>query len=189
MLIATPYSLSAHERGQLGPVDYLAGPGDVWESRLKAEDKNNPCGWVGPCRENAAADRATVVGLNEVNNMDHIGHAVTSFLCPRARGPSGMSRSPPLQLLIRARHVGASRAVAEHRCYLAARQGRQRCRYSLYRCAARVAGFLSTLSPRSLGRHRNHTFIYKPTATPRPSCDATLLWSRLWHPRSPPRCT
>ena len=38
MLIATPYSLSAHERGQLGPVDYLAGPGDVWESRLKAED-------------------------------------------------------------------------------------------------------------------------------------------------------
>ena len=30
-------TLSAHERGQLGPVDYLAGPGDVWESRLKAE--------------------------------------------------------------------------------------------------------------------------------------------------------
>jgi len=37
MLIAAPYSLSAHERGQLGPVDYLAGPGDVWESRLKAD--------------------------------------------------------------------------------------------------------------------------------------------------------
>ena len=37
LLIATPYALSAHERGQLGPVDYLAGPGDVWESRLKAE--------------------------------------------------------------------------------------------------------------------------------------------------------
>jgi len=37
MLIATPYSLSAHERGQLGPVDYLAGSGDVWETRLKAE--------------------------------------------------------------------------------------------------------------------------------------------------------
>ena len=37
MLIATPYALSAHERGQLGPVDYLAGSGDVWESRLKAE--------------------------------------------------------------------------------------------------------------------------------------------------------
>ena len=32
-----PYSLSAHERGQLGLVDYLAGSGDVWESRLKAE--------------------------------------------------------------------------------------------------------------------------------------------------------
>ena len=29
--------MSAHERGQLGPVDYLAGPGDVRESRLKAE--------------------------------------------------------------------------------------------------------------------------------------------------------
>jgi len=37
MLIAAPYSLSAYEKGQLGPVDYLAGPGDVWGSRLKAE--------------------------------------------------------------------------------------------------------------------------------------------------------
>jgi len=35
MLIAAPYSLSAHERDQLGLVDYVAGPGDVWESRLK----------------------------------------------------------------------------------------------------------------------------------------------------------
>ena len=36
MLIATPCFLSAHERGQLGLMDYLAGPGDEWESRLKA---------------------------------------------------------------------------------------------------------------------------------------------------------
>ena len=35
--LETTYALSAHERGQLGPVGYLAGPGDVWKSRLKAE--------------------------------------------------------------------------------------------------------------------------------------------------------
>ena len=39
MLIAAPYSLSAHERGQLGLVDYLVGSGDVWGSRLKAEGR------------------------------------------------------------------------------------------------------------------------------------------------------
>ena len=39
MLIAAPYSLSAHERGQLGLVDYLVGSGDVWGSRLKAKGR------------------------------------------------------------------------------------------------------------------------------------------------------
>ena len=122
--------------------------------------------------------------------MDHIGHAATSFLCPRARARLQACRDPlPFSLLIRARHVGASRALAEHRCYLAARQGRQRCRYSLYRCAARVAGFLSTLSPRSLGRHRNHTFIYKPTATPRPTPGDSVTPSVAPTPEPTPRPT
>ena len=41
MPIATPNSMSAHERSQLGLVDYLAGPGDVWESRLKTGGKQH----------------------------------------------------------------------------------------------------------------------------------------------------
>ena len=66
MLIATPYSLSAHERGQLGPVDYLAGPGDVWESRLKAEGAEEelaPQAWEVENGLSSRADLAVALGF------------------------------------------------------------------------------------------------------------------------------